>query len=115
MTRPRPTWFAFLRNAGPSVRAWRKRTHITAHQLADRAGLHANTLYLFERGETVASSTLGDILDAVGVVAPELIMDEGTAEIERLRGLLRAETRKANKLRTENNRLKAQQRAKDKP
>ena len=110
MTRPRPTWFAFLRNAGPSVRAWRKRTHITAHQLADRAGLHANTLYLFERGETVSSATLGDILDAVGVIPPELIMDEGTAEIERLRGLLRAEQRKSNKLRTENNRLKARKR-----
>jgi transcriptional regulator with XRE-family HTH domain len=110
MTRPRPTWFAFLRNAGPSVRAWRKRTHITAHQLAARAGLHVNTLYLLERGETVSSATLGDILDAVGVIPPELIMDEGTAEIERLRGLLRAEQRKSNKLRTENNRLKARKR-----
>jgi len=109
----RPTWFSFLRNAGPSVRAWRKRAHVTAHQLADRAGLHVNTLYLFERGETVSSATLGDILDAVGVIPPKLIMDEGTAEIERLRGLLRAEQRKTNKLRTENNRMKAQRRAKD--
>lgn len=104
----RPTWFAFLRNAGPSVRAWRKRCHLSASELADRAGIHVNTLYLFERGETVSSATMGDILDAVGVAAPEFIADESTAEMERLRGLLRAEQRKSSKLRTENNRLKAQ-------
>jgi transcriptional regulator with XRE-family HTH domain len=107
MNRNKPTWFSFLLNAGPGVRAWRKRCNVTAAELADRAGIHANTLHRLERGETVASSTLGDIFDAVGLAPPELVMDEGTAEIERLRGLLRAERRKANKLRTENNRLKA--------
>jgi len=76
-----------LDSFGRAVRARRKEMRLTQEQLAERAGLHPNSISLIERGQTNAGlDVLFAIADALDIAAATLVNAAETARTKGRRG-----------------------------
>lgn len=57
-----------LREMGENLTTWRKLRHITAHQLADRAGVSINTVLRLESGKSSNVESLFRVARALGIL-----------------------------------------------